>query len=76
MWAMIAIWVVTTVLSYVLRPKPESNKPPGVGTFDVPTAEEGREIPVLFGTRDIESQNILWYGDIKAKAIKSSSGKT
>jgi hypothetical protein len=75
MWAMIAIWVATTILSYVLRPKPPSTKPPGINSMNVPTAEEGREIPVLFGTRDIASQNIVWYGDVKTKAIRSKGGK-
>jgi hypothetical protein len=75
MWAMVAIWVATAVLSYVLRPKQDAAKPKPVTTLDYPTAEEGREIPVLFGTRDITSQTIVWYGDLKTKAIKSSGGK-
>jgi len=63
-----------TVLSYVLRPKPDTQKPKPVTSIEVPTAEDGREIPVLFGTRPIKNQNIVWYGDLKTKAIKSSSG--
>ena len=43
--------------------------------IDVPTAEEGREIPVLFGCRRIKSPNVVWYGDLKTKPIKSSRRK-
>lgn len=61
----VIIWVVSAALLYVLAPKPQTNPPPGIGEVKVPTATEGREIPVLFGTRDIEGPNVVWYGDIK-----------
>jgi len=31
--------------------------------MDDPTAEAGREIPVVFGTMTVQSLNVLWYGD-------------
>jgi hypothetical protein len=75
MWTMIAIWVALTAVSFLLRPKPDNNKPKPVTNLELPTAEIGREIPVLFGTRPIKNQNIVWYGDLKTRAIKSKSGK-
>jgi len=41
----------------------------------VPVAEEGKEIGWLFGTDDIESANIVWWGDFRAQAIKKKGGK-
>lgn len=42
--------------------------------IQIPTANEGSPIPVLFGTRDIKDSNVVWYGDIKAVPIKKKSG--
>lgn len=70
MFWQVVIWVVTTVISYALQPKPKSPKAAGIGEFTVPTAEEGREIPVLFGTRDISGPNTVWYGHLKTKKVK------
>lgn len=74
-WLTVVWWIATSIISYALRPKPPSPKPAGLGDFTLPTAEQGREIPVLFGTRDITGPNIVWYGHLKTKAIKSSGGK-
>ncbi len=73
MWyAVIVIVALLAALLLAPRPKPQSQQP---SQFTATTAEEGREIPVLFGTRDIKSANVVWYGDIKTVAIKSKSGK-
>lgn len=67
------VWaVVAVVAAAVLMPKPsQSNaKPPGFSEIDAPTAEEGREIPVLFGTVEIESPNVVWYGDFEAVPVQ------
>jgi hypothetical protein len=75
MWNFVISFVVSFAISYFLAPKPQSQKPPGVGEIKTPTAEEGREIPVLFGTRIIKSPNVVWYGDIKIVAIRKKGGK-
>ena len=74
MWFLIAVFIVALVASYALMPKPQSQPPPGIGSVTAPTAEEGREIPVLFGTRDMDGPNVVWYGDIKTVPIKKRSG--
>ncbi|HRP77205.1 MAG TPA: hypothetical protein PKZ27_16520 [Rhodocyclaceae bacterium] len=74
MWNLI-IWVVTAALSFALQKKPPSQPAPMLGDIKAPTAEEGREIPVLFGTRDIEAPNVVWYGHLRTKAIKKKGGK-
>lgn len=70
-------WVVTTAISYLLAPTPKQNQPTaaGLGDFRVPTAQEGREIPVLFGTRDLSGPNITWYGDLRVVPVKKKGGK-
>lgn len=72
MFWQIVIWVVTTVISYLLQPKP---KAPAPGKIEVPTTEEGAPIGVLYGSAWIESPIIAWWGDIRTTAIKSSGGK-
>ncbi|MFA5512983.1 MAG: hypothetical protein WC313_11100 [Candidatus Kapaibacterium sp.] len=75
MWWYIAVFVVALVVAYAYAPKPQSQPPAGLGDVKVPTAEEGREIPVLFGTRHIEGPNVVWYGDLKTVAIRKKGGK-
>lgn len=82
----IVISVVLAFLAMVLmRPKIPSSgiKPTSFDDFKVPTAQEGRPIPVLFGRRWISGENIVWYGDYstrkrtkKVKSGKSLFGKT
>lgn len=75
----LAISMVISVASAMLRPAPStpsSPKPATLNELDVPTAEEGRPIPVLFGTRWVDGVNVLWYGDLATEPVreKSSSG--
>lgn len=75
MWWYIAVFVVALVVSYALAPKPQNQPPSGLGDIKAPTAEEGREIPVLFGTRDMEGPNVVWYGHLRTVAIRKKGGK-
>jgi len=70
MWWFVAIFVVSLVIAYAMIPKPQNAKPAGLDDITVPTAEEGREIPVLFGTKLIEGANLVWYGDLRSEAIR------
>lgn len=67
--------VISAVLSVVLAPKQPKTKAKSITDFDVPRAEEGQPIPVLFGTKILRSPNVLWYGDLRAEAIKEKGGK-
>lgn len=73
MWIQLAILVVSMVASAMLA-KPAKIESPVPGEVEATTAEEGGNIPVLFGTRDIKNQNVCWYGDIRIIPIKKSSG--
>lgn len=63
--AVIALIAVATI------PKPQSNPPAQFEAITAPTAEEGRAIPVLFGTRVISGPNCVWYGDFKTEEIRA-----
>lgn len=75
MWFLIALFVGALVLSFAFQPKIQTQKPAGLSEIQAPIAEEGVEIPVLFGTRDLNGPNVVWYGDLKTVAIKSKGGK-
>jgi hypothetical protein len=70
MWEYVVLFIVALVLAFAAMPKPQSQPAPGLGEVKAPTAEEGREIGVLFGTRLCEGPNVVWYGDIKTEAIR------
>ena len=71
----IAVFALALVVSYSMTPKPQSRPPAGLSEFKVPTAEVGREIPVLFGTRKLEGPNVVWYGHLRTVAIRKKGGK-
>lgn len=75
LWVQVAIMVVAAVLSYALAPKPPQPPKPSLEDLSLPTAEEGRPIPVVFGTVWITGPNVLWYGDLRTEAIKVKGGK-
>jgi len=71
----IFVLVVAAFVSIALAPKPAQPKPASLEDFDVPVAEEGRPVPVVFGTVTITGPNVLWYGDLKSTPIQSKGGK-
>lgn len=73
MWGV--VFVIAFVVVLALAPKPATPKPASLSDIDIPTAEPGRPIPVVFGTYLLKSPNIVWYGDLGTSSIKTSSGK-
>lgn len=75
-WLYAVVFVAALVVGFTMAvPKPQSAPPAGLGDFTVPTAEDGREIPVVFGTRDIAGPNVVWYGDFMTVPVQKSGGK-
>lgn len=58
----LVIGVALTALAYLIMPRTKVAKPE-VRDLDLPTADAGRPIPVVFGTETIKGVNILWYGE-------------
>lgn len=77
-WMSLLYSLVMMVISYaiqmILMPRPENNDAV-VGDMDIPTAEDGKTIPVVFGTILVKDSNIIDYFDAKTEAIKSGGGK-
>lgn len=69
MFLYVAAFVIGLILVATM-PKPQDRPQQGLENIKAPTAEEGRAIPVVFGTRLIEGPNVVWYGDISNEAIK------
>lgn len=74
-WVAAIIFVIALVVAIVMMPKPQTQPPAGLNDIQAPTAEDGREIPVLFGTRDLRGPNIVWFGDFEAVPVKKKGGK-
>ena len=74
-WVQLVVQAVIAIAAIALAPRPPQPRPPSVEDFEVPTAEEGREIPVVFGTVLIKSPNVVWYGDIRYSRVRTKAGK-
>lgn len=72
MWETLAIMALAGLAGQLLGPKPPKPKPAAFEDFEVPTAEEGRPLPVVYGTVRMTGPNCLWYGDLKVKEITQS----
>ena len=70
-WFFLIINIATFLLTELLRPKPsiEDAKPAGLGDFNVPTATEGRVVPLIWGRVKMAGPNVTWYGDLVADPI-------
>ena len=70
----LVMMVIAYAIQMILMPRPENNDAV-VGDMDIPTAEDGKTIPVVFGTILLKDSNIIDYFDAQAEAIKSGGGK-
>lgn len=73
-WNYVIIWAITSLISYALSPRPQNQKPEGFEDVEIPSVEEGKDIPVIFGRMEI-SPFVGWYGDFSTKAIKAEGKK-
>lgn len=73
--AYIAVLIVAAYISVAMAPKPSPPKPASLEDFDVPTAEQGREIAVVFGTVTVTGPNVIWYGNLGTAPVTKSGGK-
>lgn len=74
MFWLIAVFVVSLVVAFAL-PRPQVQQPTTMNDITAPTATVGREIPVLFGTRDLTGPNCAWWGAVRLVPIKKKGGK-
>lgn len=76
MWNFLIVWIITTVLSSLLAPRPkvQDAQPGQIGEQGLPMASQDAPIPVLFGTRVLSQPNVVWWGDISVTPIRRSGG--
>jgi Putative phage tail protein len=70
---MLLLFVATTVIGILMRPQNNGPLASSLGDFLYPTAQEGRPIPVVFGTVKIGGGNTVWWGDLTVQPIKQKS---
>lgn len=75
MFLYLIVFIVSFFVCYAMTPKATQPSPASLSDFQITTAEPGRAIPVVFGTRLISDPNNVWYGDLSYSAIKTKSGK-
>lgn len=68
----IILGIASYALQLILAPKPQNAKAAALEDFDAPVAEEGLEIPDVFGTEVLRSPNVVWYGDLGIEDIKGA----
>ena len=71
----IVIAIISAYVSWALAPKPPAPKPATMDDFDVPKAEEGTPIGVVFGSVIIKAPTLAWWGDLSTEKIKTKQGK-
>jgi len=74
-YVQLILLVVSYFVSAALAPKPPVPKAAALEDFDIPLAEEGRAIPVVFGEVVLNSPSVMWYGALRTSAIKKKGGK-
>lgn len=67
MWIQLLLWVISFVLTDYFRERLPSQTPSGIGDFNIPTATEGRVVPIITGgTVRVEAPNCIFYSDFVA----------
>lgn len=72
MWALVVLVVLLIVAAIFFQPDVQQPSPE---EFKGPDIREGKEIPVLFGTNDIQDYTVAWLGDVSTVAIRKKGGK-
>jgi hypothetical protein len=71
-WA--AVFVAALFYASKAIPKTEENTMEA-GKPDAPTSSEGIDVPIIFGTVQIKSYNLAWWGDVSVEPVKEKGGK-
>lgn len=74
-WIYLIVMVVALVVAVALMPTPKSQPPASLSDFNVPTAEDGREVVDVCGTVWIDDPNVIWYGDMWTQPVYADGGK-
>lgn len=70
--------IVLLVASYVIQSfaiKPQNIQATGIEEIEFPQSEEGTKHAVFFGDNWTVGYQVLWYGNMRTKKIKSGGKK-
>ena len=74
MWLNLLVSLVASIIvSYAIRRKIRAPKQKPA-ELQFPTAEQGRPIPVVFGTCEVKSPNVVWVGDKSTVSYVNNGG--
>ena len=74
-WIVYAIIFIISLATYVNSRKAANQDTQSTAPdFEATTAEEGKTIPVVFGTC-WRGHNVVQYGDVSSEAVKAKGGK-
>lgn len=75
-FSFIAVALISTAISIALAPRPEVKdaRPKGFDEVKFPSTDRTRPRPMLFGTREVKSGQLLWAGNYRTKAIREKVG--
>ncbi|TFH65998.1 MAG: hypothetical protein E4G91_00365 [Candidatus Zixiibacteriota bacterium] len=73
-WPMFFLWLASFVITDYFRESLPAQTPSGLGDFTIPTATEGRYVPLIFGTMVVQGPNVVWYGDFRAQERTVTTG--
>ncbi|PHR58715.1 MAG: hypothetical protein COA47_09930 [Robiginitomaculum sp.] len=71
----VAVLAIAVKIAVALSPKAPTEKPAAFTDFDTPVAKEGHPVPVVFGVVTVTGPNVVWYGDLSYRAVKTRGGK-
>lgn len=69
------IALILIIASYLLTPRPKNQDPTAsqLSDKDFPISQEQTPICVVFGEVTLKDPNVVWWGDVKTRAIKIST---
>ena len=75
-WIIQGLIVVGTIaFNYFLAPKRQDPPKTKIDQLQIPNSEEGRSLPVIFGTVEMRDPTVVFYDNLDLIPIKSGGGK-
>lgn len=72
-WALISMVASYAIQAFLI--KRQATRPTALEEIDFPQAEEGTPHAVFFGDNWTAGYQVLWYGNMRTKKIKSGGKK-
>lgn len=73
MWWFLAFSILFVATTKI--PKAKEPKPLRLEDIESPTADEGLDIPVVFGTVVVDAPNVVWFGDLGTTPVRQKNSK-